>query len=250
MSKRTFAVGDIHGDMVALKKLMGRLPKLTKDDTVVFVGDYVDRGSDSRRVIDYVRTEYPASTPAKVVALRGNHEDGWLRVAAGGWPEFILPPTNGCLATLRSYTGDLYFDGDHPTQKEYELMAQGTFFPEEILSWMDQLPFWYEDDHAIYVHAGLVQEAGKWVHPRDVKQAPLLCWVRTMEFFRDYRGKRVVCGHTSTDHLPPELSSFTPDDPLDMWVGDSVCAIDTGCGKGGFLTAVELPALKVYESRN
>jgi serine/threonine protein phosphatase 1 len=59
----------------------------------------------------------------------------------------------------------------------------------------------------------------------------------------------VVCGHTSTDHLPPELSSFTPEDPLDMWAGEAVLVIDTGCGKGGFLTAVELPSVKVYESR-
>jgi serine/threonine protein phosphatase 1 len=70
-----------------------------------------------------------------------------------------------------------------------------------------------------------------------------------MRFFQGYRGKRVVCGHTATENLPPELSSFTPEDPLDMWVGENVVVIDTGCGKGGFLTVLELPALKTYESR-
>ena len=74
-------------------------------------------------------------------------------------------------------------------------------------------------------------------------------WVRTMRFFLGYRGKLVVVGHTSTDNLPPELSSFTPDDPLDMWVGDSVIVTDTGCGKGGFLTCLELPSRVTYESR-
>jgi serine/threonine protein phosphatase 1 len=77
----------------------------------------------------------------------------------------------------------------------------------------------------------------------------VLLWLRTAEFFRSYRGKRIVVGHTTTDCLPPELSTYTPEDPTDMWVSESVLAIDTGCGKGGFLTAVELPAMKVYESR-
>src|SRR3712207_8411428 len=53
--------------------------------------------------------------------------------------------------------------------------------------------------------------------------------------------------HTATEQLPPELSSFTPEDPKDMWVGENVVVIDTGCGKGGFLTVLELPAMKTYE---
>ena len=94
-----------------------------------------------------------------------------------------------------------------------------------------------------------MEHDGKFIHPKDTENVALLLWVRTIKFFTEYRGKLVVVGHTSTDNLPPELSSFTPEDPLDMWVGDSVIAIDTGCGKGGFLTCVELPARKVYESR-
>ena len=45
---------------------------------------------------------------------------------------------------------------------------------------------------------------------------------RIWALLQGYRGKRVVCGHTATECLPPELSSFTPEDPPDMWVGDSV----------------------------
>jgi serine/threonine protein phosphatase 1 len=70
-----------------------------------------------------------------------------------------------------------------------------------------------------------------------------------LRFFTEYNGKRVICGHTSTDNLPPELDGFTPEDPLDIWGRDKVFVIDTGCGKGGFLTALELPSLTVYESR-
>src|SRR6185436_521922 len=104
MAGRTFAIGDIHGETEHLYKVMGSLPSLDEKDTVVFVGDYVDRGANSKQVVDYVRN-LRKETKAKVVALRGNHEDGWLRVIDQGWDEFVLPPPNGCLATMRSYTG-------------------------------------------------------------------------------------------------------------------------------------------------
>ena len=64
-----------------------------------------------------------------------------------------------------------------------------------------------------------------------------------------YRGKTVVFGHTVTSTLPEELSNYTPDDPTDLWAGENVIGIDTGCGKGGFLTAIEFPDLVVWESR-
>jgi len=249
MAGRTFAIGDIHGDIEALRRLVGRLPPLDAKDTIVFVGDYVDRGPASAEVIDFVRRELPGSTKAKVIALRGNHEDGWLRVASGGWPQFVIPAPNGCVATLRSFTSAARRDGELATKDEIDRMLRPTFFPRDVLLWMSGLPFFYEDEHAIYVHAGLVRENGAWVHPSRVAQPAILLWVRTMDFFRNYDGKRVVCGHTSTEQLPPELSSFTPEDPKDMWVNGSVLAIDTGCGKGGFLTAVELPSVRVYESR-
>jgi serine/threonine protein phosphatase 1 len=249
MAGRTFAIGDIHGDIDALERVLERLPALDAADTMVLMGDYVDRGPGSAQVVEFVRTELPQELPCKLVTLRGNHEDGWLRVASGGWPDFVVPKVNGCLATYRSFVGQPFKENDRPTQDELRIMTQGKFMPADVVDWMNALPFWYEDEHAIYVHAGLIRRDGKWLHPSDTENQTLLLWVRTMDFFRDYRGKRVVCGHTSTDNLPPELSSFTPEDPLDMWVGENVMVIDTGCGKGGFLTALELPAVKVYESR-
>ena len=249
MAGRTFAIGDIHGDLEALDELLRRIPALTSDDTLVFLGDYVDRGPNAAGVVKRVR-ELEKHGPAKIVALRGNHEDAWLQVIDTGWLEFILPRGNGCLETYRSFAGKPRpGEEESPDKKELDAMAKGSFFPKDVVAWLRGLPFFYEDEHAIYVHAGLVEKDGRWLHPSETENQTLLLWVRTMRFFEGYRGKRVVCGHTSTDNLPPEMSSFTPEDPLDMWVGDSVIGIDTGCGKGGFLTCVELPARKVYESR-
>jgi serine/threonine protein phosphatase 1 len=250
MANRTLAIGDIHGDLESLKMLLERLPPLDSTDTIVFLGDYVDRGPQSAQVIDFVRNVLPKHTKAKIVCLRGNHEDAWLRVVDQGWPEFILPAGNGCLACLRSFVGGAEVDDDpQPTQNEIEMMLRGTFFPPDVVEWMRALPYWYEDDHGLYVHAGIPRKDGRWLHPSEVEDPIVLLWLRSREFFLDYRGKLVICGHTMTRTLPPEISSYTPDDPDDLWAGEAVFAIDTGCGKGGFLTCVELPELLVYESR-
>ena len=101
MAARTVAVGDIHGDLEHLQRVFDKLPPLDAKDTIVFMGDYEDRGPSSREVIEFVRHGVARRTKAKIVCLRGNHEDAWLRVIDGGWPEFIMPPGNGALACLR-----------------------------------------------------------------------------------------------------------------------------------------------------
>lgn len=246
---RTIAIGDIHGDLDALDCVLGRLPKLDASDTLLFVGDYVDRGPKSAQVIETVR-RVTRESKARVVALRGNHEDAWLRVIPQGWPEFVLPPGNGCLAAMRSFTGGPVPQPDErPRPDEEQAMMTGAFYPPDVVAWMTALPFWYEDEHAIYVHAGLPRGPTAFLHPSLVQTPAALLWLRDEDFFRNYRGKLVVFGHTATAYLPPELSTYTPEDPLDIWAGPCCVGLDTGAGKGGFLTAIELPAMHVYESR-
>lgn len=249
MPGRTFAIGDIHGDLAAVERLLASFPALAPADTIVFVGDYIDRGPKSREVIELVRSLH-TRIPGRVVALRGNHEDAWLRVIDRGWPEFTLPPSNGCLATLRSFTGRSSADlGDVVSAAELPVLLDGSFFPADVVAWMRSLPFFFEDEHAIYVHAGLPRTDGTFPHPSQAKTPTSLLWCRDESFFRLYRGKLVVFGHTATELLPPELSSYTPEDPADLWAGPCTIGLDTGCGKGGFLTGFELPSFRVYESR-
>jgi serine/threonine protein phosphatase 1 len=247
---RTFAIGDIHGDLGSLNTLLSRLPIIAADDTLVFLGDYVDRGPDSRGVVERVRA-LASQTPARVVALRGNHEDEWLEALAKPNPAFILPRGNGCFEMFRSFTGGpVPTREDSPTAEEFPILVEPrVWIPADVAAWMAALPFWYEDEHAIYVHAGLEGEGTVWKHPRESALKPLL-WMREPDFYAGYRGKRIVFGHTPTndlplDHIPPG----TPDDPNDVWMRGDLVAIDTGCGKGGFLSAVELPSMTVYESR-
>lgn len=75
----TIAIGDIHGQLKPLCDLLERLrPNIVAGDTVVFLGDYIDRGLDTRACIDAI-LEFKATVPSTVVCLRGNHEDWFLQ---------------------------------------------------------------------------------------------------------------------------------------------------------------------------
>lgn len=248
----TFVVGDIHGDIAALETLLGRLPSLGPSDTLVFLGDYVDRGPDSAAVVARVRG-LVADGPCKVVALRGNHEDIWSRSFEHPNPAFLLHRGNGCVATWRSFTQrPMIEDPTQLSDDEFiELLDVKRWFPQAVAQWMSALPAWYEDEHAIYVHAGLDGENDNWAHPSKGREKALL-WMREPDFYTGYKGKRVVFGHTRTKDLPLDHLGFFRrliDDPADVWRRGDLVGLDTGAGMGGFLSAISLPSLEVYESR-
>ncbi len=249
---RSFIFGDIHGDFAALTRVLGQLPALLATDTLVFLGDYLDRGPDPARVVAFLM-QLPDQTAARVVALRGNHEDAWLRVMDEGWDNFVATPANGTLATLRSFSGGPVPEPDEATtREEFEAMSNASFFPSAVTEWLRSLPYWYEDGNGIYVHGALPRRRdGTFPHPRDVQPPETLAWASDPSFFESYSGKRIVVGHTSTLTLwqLSELSEHTPDDPTDLFRYNSVFGLDTGSGTGGFLTALELPKATVYESR-
>ena len=96
-----YAIGDIHGQRGMLDMLIEKVP-LEKDDEIVFIGDYIDRGPDSRGVVDAVlefKLNYPNTT-----CLRGNHEDMFLDYIKDEkkYPKGIFT-MNGGIETLHSY---------------------------------------------------------------------------------------------------------------------------------------------------
>jgi serine/threonine protein phosphatase 1 len=244
---RTFVIGDIHGDLAALDRLLGKLPATSSEDTVVFLGDYLDRGPDPKGVVDRVRT-VGAGSKARTVYLRGNHEDKWVQSYDKPDLPYLLQWGNGCAQTFRSYSGGKPLQAEESLDiPEIQRMIEvNVWMPAEVQSWMSALPLWYEDEHAVYVHAGLERDStGGWKHPRDSAPKPLL-WMRERAFFKGYRGKRLCFGHTPIAELP---LSADEKDPSKAWVHGDLIGLDTGCGKGGFLSAVELPAMTFYDSR-
>lgn len=201
-------VGDIHGRRDRLERVLAQLPA---ERTLVFLGDYVDRGPDSRQVIERL---IDLEQRRRCVLLCGNHED-MLRAALAGRDEENLWLYNGGAATLRSY--------GVPTVRR---LAEK--LPEEHLAWLRGLREHWETEAYVFVHAG-VSPAGPEATDRETK-----LWLRIAPGEAFGCGKLVICGHTP---YPSPLRG--PD-----WIN-----IDTGCGKlaAAPLTALLLPELEIIQ---
>ncbi|MFN0107934.1 MAG: metallophosphoesterase family protein [Blastocatellia bacterium] len=219
---RTLVVGDIHGKLTLFNRLLEAMKYKAGEDKLVLIGDLVDRGEDSRGVVERA-VELQNEAPDTVVVLKGNHEAMMISALAepeGEQAELWL--YNGGVETLHSYVN-----------------AEGEFdVPEEHWQFLQSLPTWHEDDHAIYVHAALPEEAGKFIHPSEVPDSPELYWSRNRHFFSNYRGKTVVFGHTITGMLFGERER--------VWLRDHLIGVDTGAYLTGALSGVELPSREVF----
>jgi len=169
---RLLAVGDVHGYKLKLEALMEKVSP-TPEDQVIFLGDLIDRGPDSRGVIDYI-FDFCRQHPNTVV-LRGNHEDLLIRcldeptmlalyLRNGGWP------------TIDSYGGNSYLN----------------FMPSDHLEFLRSRPHYYQAGSFLFVHAGL--RPG--VPLTDQKELDLL-WIRHEFLNSDFDwGPVIVTGHT------------------------------------------------------
>jgi serine/threonine protein phosphatase 1 len=83
MAGRTFAIGDIHGDIVALQTVLMRIPAIDDQDTIVFLGDYIDRGPRSKEVVETVRDRHAPRQPRGRLAARDQRRLARVRFAAG-----------------------------------------------------------------------------------------------------------------------------------------------------------------------
>jgi len=213
---KIFAIGDIHGCRAKLEALIPRIGIDSDNDTLVFIGDYIDRGPDSKGVVDLVLDL--KEEIRTVICLKGNHEEMFLDYLCHGRGKEIYL-LNGGDATIASY-------GYRRTGE------RGTIdVPESHMDFFRSLLLWYETDQYIFVHAGLRDRI-----PLEDQDVHDLLWVR-YEFIRssyDF-GKTVVFGHTPVSHEEP---LFLP----------GRIGIDTGAVYGGPLTCVELPLQKVYRA--
>ena len=204
----TVAIGDIHGMYDMLARLLVEIDAFSIRERgigspkLVFLGDYVDRGPDSRRVVRRLR----ALEGEFAVCLRGNHEDMMSRCEDRSidWQNFIW---NGGTQTLASYEGH---------EDEFENDRR----------WMASLPTSYEDKLRIFVHAGIKPN-----QPLADQTDAIKMWTR--DEFINFRGgfpKYVVHGHTRTFRRY-SLDLGSPD------VRENRCNLDTGACYGGTLSA-------------
>ena len=240
----TIAVGDIHGNLAALDDLLAQLrSEVRSGDVVVFLGDYIDRGPDSRGCVDAILA-FRDESVADVVCLLGNHEDWMLRTRADysrhSWLLGMQP-----FETIRSYSADaepvlraamreaglrMYLDRCE--------LPYGVFFdamPGRHRAFFSSLVLCFESADCICCHAGLdpaVAVLGE--------QTPeTLVWSKA-NFQGHYRGALpVLYGHWNNADV--DAAGW----PHPRIIGNTI-GLDTS--RHGVLTAIRLPDRRVFQS--
>jgi serine/threonine protein phosphatase 1 len=233
---KTFVVGDIHGRCAQLQILLDMLPREHPTDTLVFLGDLIDRGPDVPGVVEHV-LNLCREDSKKIICLRGNHEQMLLDFVDKVSPIWIETATGGD-RTFEQYTQtSLRLRGEADFDRARDLLAEK--IPATQIDFLRHLPLYHEDDHAIYVHAGL--ENGK--HPSESSPHALL-WTRDEDFYKSYYGKPCVFGHTPTPFLPwrGRLGRHG------IYVFNSAIGIDTGYNLQSPLTCLSLPDFTLYQA--
>jgi serine/threonine protein phosphatase 1 len=233
---KTFVVGDIHGRCAQLRNLLDMLPRDPENDTLVFLGDLIDRGADAPGCVSHI-LRLTQENPERVICLRGNHEQmlmDFLESRSNLW----LQPVVGGERTFEQYTGQpVRVDSENDLDEMRALFERS--FPAEHLAFMEEMPFYHEDEFAIYVHAGL--DEGK--HPSESSPMSLL-WMRDMDFYKNYRGKPCVFGHTPTPLLPlrGRLGRHG------IYISHSAVGLDTGYNQHSPLSCLSLPDFNLYQT--
>lgn len=218
--KRCYAIGDIHGRLDLLTDLMQRiadhdLSRPTRETVIVTLGDIIDRGPDSRGVVEYLRRP-PGKLP-RMVHVKGNHEESLIRGLSGelgvlvGWLE------TGGLECARSYgvdVGSLF--GQAPDAAEYTLASR---IPPDDIRFMDGFVDSVRFGDYLLVHAG-VRPGVK----LEDQQPQDLRWIRGgfLDSQADF-GFTVVHGHSVSADIEERPNRI---------------GIDTGAYRTGVLTAI------------
>jgi serine/threonine protein phosphatase 1 len=210
-------IGDIHGDAIRLRRAIDVLAR-DSDTHIVFTGDYVNRGPDSKAVLDLL-IGLREDRPSSVTFLRGNHEAALMAYLNGG--ELSDFAAHGGLATVRSYLASV---------RTGALDEFRSSFPEAHRDFLESLACFYESDEVLISHSGFNP-----AFPDD--RSNYAMYGGSYPELFEYRGPWprgiTVCGHYVQGKGQPYLSRHF------------IC-IDTGCGTlpGGLLTVLDLPSCR------
>ena len=207
---KIYAIGDIHGQIFKLRKLIDRL-YINDTYQLVFVGDYIDRGDYSFEVIEYL---IGLSKRYNCVFLKGNHEEMFMNYLSGINESMFIQ--NGGYGTIQNYKKN----GCDLSQTNYV----DRHLPYTHLEFFRGLQYYYETDDYIFVHAGLLSKD----IPLEKQPKETLLWERYDFINSEFDwGKKVIFGHTPNKEI--------------LKMDNKIC-IDTGaCYGDGSLTCVVLP---------
>lgn len=214
---KIFAVGDVHGCFKKLETLLGRLPIDAERDVLVFLGDYLNRGPESKQVVDLLLKVQRRIR--RCVFLLGNHEHFMLEYARTGDPDLlrIIRPL-GVEPTLTSYGAE-----------SIRSLRDLSFLPNQHRAFLADLLPYYRLAPYLFIHAGVIPG-------EDLESCALDRLLTVRDPFLTSEAPMdaiVVFGHT------PFETPFVTRDKI---------GIDTGAVYGNLLTAVELPRLRFYHA--
>jgi serine/threonine protein phosphatase 1 len=218
MRSRTIAIGDVHGCSRALITLLEAIAP-SPDDQIVALGDYVNRGPDTRGVLDRLLV---LERECHFVPILGNHDQQLLEACATPPLGFFTLVGMGGKATLASY-------GAPPDRMTATDLAR---IPPDHIAFLERCRDYHETDTHIFVHAQYDPDMAMEEQP-----AYLLRWesLRNIAPGPHASGKRVIAGHTQQ----------RTGEVLDL--GHLVC-IDTCCYGGGWLTALDVRTQEVWQT--
>lgn len=195
---RRLAISDVHGFAHTLAELVVHKIKLTPEDQLFLLGDYIDRGTGNGLVLDFIMDLQKRGF--QVFPLRGNHEQMLL----DAWNEFTFEKDNG---------SDLRF---HAMIEAIDLVDESGNLASTYLRFVDSLPYYYELDRFYLVHAGFNFHGSD---PFSDYESMLWMW----NFVRNPTGKTVIHGHQTTD-----LSAIQQN----IQAKQPIICIDNGCYYG------------------
>lgn len=242
----TYAIGDIHGNRRALASLLDTLSGVvTADDRLVFLGDTIDRGPDSKGVIDAILA-LRSEASFEVAALLGNHE-AWMLATLDDYTRHSWLLGGGAFPTIESYSssaalalrGAVDDAGPRLITEDIPLPYEEFFesMPDAHQALFRGLELYLENEDGLFVHAGIDPEGGA-VEQQNERE---LIWGFAPGFPEHYRGpKPVVYGHRSDVELD---ARGWPRPRVSNGVAFGIDSIHTGV-----LTAIRMPGGDVFQS--
>ena len=240
----TIAVGDIHGNRQALDDILTQIrTELTGDDTVVFLGDYIDRGPDTKGCVEAL-LGFHAEVSAKVVCLLGNHED-WLLRTLHDYHRHSWLLGMEAFDTIRSYSVGAAQTLREAASKagsalylEHCALPYEAFFdcvPQSHIDFFESLRTYYQGPDCVCAHGGQDPNVCGMQH-----QARMALTSGVSGFQNRYDGaEALVYGHWNNAELGADGW------PSPKIVGRTI-GIDTIAF--GVLTAIRMPDRRVFQS--
>ncbi len=211
LNDKIFVIGDVHGCAEELQLLLDKIP-LSPQSRIVFVGDYIDRGENSKEVINIILN---LQNYYKVTTLMGNHEAMFL--------DFLADPGS-------MEAGAFIYNGGSATLASYANQQGKYIIPDEHIDFFKKLQLFSQTESFFFVHAGVPDVPLNYLVPAKHKDD--LLWIRESFFNSKFKWEKVIVhGHTPVEevHVTPKRVN-----------------VDTGCVYENLLSAYELFSGEVY----